>query len=45
MLYNECLVTFFVSNDMLLAKFAGDRVKFVGNFPSAVSALPNYPSR
>ncbi|XP_014513533.1 uncharacterized protein LOC106771966 isoform X1 [Vigna radiata var. radiata] len=23
----------------------GDRVKFVGNFPSAVSALPNYPSR
>ncbi|KAH1227256.1 ATPase family AAA domain-containing protein 1 [Glycine max] len=23
----------------------GDRVKFVGNFPSAVSSLPNYPSR
>ncbi|XP_027364492.1 uncharacterized protein LOC113871597 isoform X3 [Abrus precatorius] len=23
----------------------GDRVKFVGNFPSAVSPLPNYPSR
>ncbi|KAK7344436.1 hypothetical protein VNO77_14034 [Canavalia gladiata] len=22
----------------------GDRVKFVGNFPSAVSSLPNYPS-
>ncbi|KAK7277727.1 hypothetical protein RJT34_22742 [Clitoria ternatea] len=23
----------------------GDRVKFVGNFPPAVSSLPNYPSR